>query len=85
MNGTRKEELRQLHGFKKRRLEQCGTFSSGFTHLKVNDGISIRTLRNFSSYGRRSAAAFGPDAKILQQVKRFERAALRELAALKAL
>jgi RNA-directed DNA polymerase len=42
-------------------------------------------LRNFSSYGRRSAAAFGAGEKISGQVKRFERAALRELAALKAL
>ncbi len=56
-----------------------------FSHIKVNDGVSLRTLRNFSSYGRRSAAAFGPNEKISGQVKRFERAALRELAALKNL
>jgi len=56
-----------------------------FSYIKVNDGTSIRALRNFSSYGRRSAAAFGPDEKISGQVKRFERAALRELAALKVL
>lgn len=56
-----------------------------FSHIKVNDGVSVRTLRNFSSYGRRSAAAFGADEKISGQVKRFEQAALRELAALKAL
>jgi len=56
-----------------------------FSHLKVNDGTSIRTLRNFSSYGRRSASVFGSDEKISWQVKRFERVALRELAALKAL
>lgn len=56
-----------------------------FSHLKVNDGSSIRALRNFSSYGRRSAASFGAGEKISNQVKRFERAALRELAALKAI
>ena len=56
-----------------------------FSYIKVNDGTSIRTLRNFSSYGRRSAAAFGSDEKILKQLKRFERAALREIAELKAL
>ena len=55
-----------------------------FTHIKVDDGTSIRTLRNFSSYGRRSAEAFGADEKISNQVKRFERAALLKLAALKA-
>lgn len=56
-----------------------------FTHLKVNDGTSIRAVRNFSSYGRRSAAAFGPGEKITSQLKRFEKAALREIAVLKAL
>jgi hypothetical protein len=56
-----------------------------FTHLKINDGTSVRALRNFSSYGRRSAASFGSGERILNQVKRFERAALRELAALKTL
>jgi RNA-directed DNA polymerase len=56
-----------------------------FSHLKIHDGISIRTLRNFSSYGRRSAAVFGSNEKISGQVKRFERAALRDIAALKSL
>ena len=56
-----------------------------FSHIKVNDGTSIRALRNFSSYGRRSAAAFGPGEKISRQVKRFERAALRAIAELNAL
>ncbi len=56
-----------------------------FSLIKINDGTSIRALRNFSSYGRRSAAVFGPDEKISQQVKRFERAARRELTALKML
>ena len=42
-----------------------------FTHLKVRDDEGIRVVRNFSSYGRRSAAAFGVDEKITQQIKRF--------------
>lgn len=54
-----------------------------FTHLKVRDNEEIRVVRNFSSYGRRSAAAFGGDEKITQQIKRFERAALREIQELK--
>lgn len=56
-----------------------------FTLLKVYDGTSTRTLRNFSSYGRRSASAFGPNEKISQQVKRFEKTALRELKAIKSI
>lgn len=56
-----------------------------FSHLKVKDDQGIRTIRNFSSYGRRSAAVFGIDEKITGQVKRFERAAQKELALLKAL
>ncbi len=56
-----------------------------FSHIKVDDGLALRTLRNFSSYGRRSAEAFGPNEKITRQVKRFERAALREIVKLKAL
>ena len=35
-------------------------------------------FRNFSSYGRRSAAAFGDDEKIKNQIRRFERAVERE-------
>jgi len=54
-----------------------------FSHVKIYDGTSTRTLRNFSSYGRRSAAAFGSDEKISRQVRRFERAAQHELALLK--
>lgn len=54
-----------------------------FTHLKVRDDEGIRIVRNFSSYGRRSASAFGGDEKITQQIKRFERAALREIRELK--
>jgi RNA-directed DNA polymerase len=56
-----------------------------FSLIKVNDGTSVRALRNFSSYGRRSAAAFGPGEKISHQVKRFEKAALRAIAELKGL
>ncbi len=56
-----------------------------FSHLKVRDAEGVRTIRNFSSYGRRSAAAFGGDEKITDQVKRFEKAALKELAMLKAI
>ncbi len=55
-----------------------------FSHITINDGTSIRTLRNFSSYGRRSAEAFGSGEKISRQVKRFEQAALRAIAELKA-
>jgi RNA-directed DNA polymerase len=56
-----------------------------FTHLKVRDEEGIRTVRNFSSYGRRSAAAFGGNEKISHQIRRFERAALREIEELKKL
>ena len=56
-----------------------------FTYLKVSDGDSVRTLRNFSSYGRRSAEAFGEGDKILRQVRKFERATMKELADLKRL
>lgn len=54
-----------------------------FAHLKVRDDEGVRIVRNFSSYGRRSASAFGGDEKITQQIKRFERAALREIQELK--
>nr|WP_279347192.1 reverse transcriptase domain-containing protein [Govania unica] len=56
-----------------------------FSNIKVNDGLSLRTLRNFSSYGRRSAEVFGQGEKITRQVKRFEQAALREISKLKTL
>ncbi|GLK73713.1 group II intron reverse transcriptase domain-containing protein [Ancylobacter dichloromethanicus] len=55
-----------------------------FAYLKVYDGDTLRTLRNFSSYGRRSADAFGQGEKINRQVKRFEQVALREIKKLKA-
>lgn len=54
-----------------------------FAYIKVHDGDTLRTLRNFSSYGRRSADAFGQGEKISRQVKRFEQAALQEIAKLK--
>ena len=54
-----------------------------FSHLKVCDEEGVRTVRNFSSYGRRSADAFGENEKITPQIKRFERAALREIEKLK--
>jgi RNA-directed DNA polymerase len=54
-----------------------------FAYIKVHNGDTLRTLRNFSSYGRRSADAFGLDEKITRQVKRFEKAAQREIGKLK--
>ena len=56
-----------------------------FSLLKVHDGLSVRIIRNFSSYSRRSAAAFGGDEKISMQAKRFEKTALRAIAKLKTL
>lgn len=56
-----------------------------FAYITVHDGKSSWALRNFSSYGRRSAEAFGSDEKISGQVRRFERAAQREIAKLKIL
>ncbi len=56
-----------------------------FSHIKIYEEGALRTLRNFSSYGRRSAEAFGTDEKITRQVRRFEQAAQREIAKLKAL
>ena len=55
-----------------------------FAHIKIYDGKKLQTLRNFPSYGRRSASAFGKYEKISGQVRRFEKAALREIAKLKA-
>lgn len=54
-----------------------------FAYIKIHNGETLRTLRNFSSYGRRSADAFGQGEKISRQVRRFEQAALREIAKLK--
>jgi hypothetical protein len=55
-----------------------------FSFITVNDGKTLRALRNFPSYGRRSAAAFGPDEKVSGQVRRFERAARVEITKIKA-
>lgn len=54
-----------------------------FSHLKVRDADGLRTIRNFSSYGRRSAEAFGPGEKITRQVKRFEREARKAIEELR--
>ena len=56
-----------------------------FAYLKVCDGTKTRTLRNFSSYARRSAEAFGEGEKITGQIKRFERVVMKEIEALKVL
>lgn len=56
-----------------------------FSYLTVCDDDGLRVVRNFSSYGRRSAAAFGEGEKIGRQVRRFERAASREISDLKKL
>jgi RNA-directed DNA polymerase len=52
---------------------------------KLRRRFTALQFRNFSSYGRRSAKAFGNNQKILGQVRRFERAVERELQALKKL
>jgi hypothetical protein len=62
----------------------CKRLYRRFSYINVHDGASSRALRNFSSYGRRSAAALGLGEKVSKQVNRFERAALREIAKLKA-
>ncbi|MCG5238125.1 reverse transcriptase/maturase family protein [Xanthobacter oligotrophicus] len=54
-----------------------------FSYLKLQNGKEVRVLRNFSSYARRSAKAFGDNEKISKQIKRFERAAIREISRLK--
>jgi len=56
-----------------------------FSYLTVYDGEGVRAVRNFSSYGRRSAAAFDQGERIRRQVKRFERAARREISDLQKL
>lgn len=42
-------------------------------------------FRNFSSYGRRCAAAFAGNKKIIKQIRRFEREAARQLTELEKL
>lgn len=56
-----------------------------FAFVTVHDGVSTRALRNFPSYARRSAAAFDEGGRIRRQVKRLERTARSEIAALKRL
>lgn len=46
-----------------------------FSYLAVNNMGGIYNIRNFCSYGRRSAEAFGGKQKISRQIKRFEKAA----------
>lgn len=45
--------------------------------------FSAIQVRNFSSYARRSAVAFGPDQKITSQIRKLERVFEREVRALK--
>lgn len=62
----------------------AGTADKAWTK-RLRRRFTARPVRNFSSYARRSAAAFGPDEKITGQLRRFERAVQRELAELKKL
>ena len=50
-----------------------------FTCVSTTKFGKSKMLRNFSSYGRKSASAFGADQKISRQLRRFERAALNEI------
>ena len=84
MSRTRKIAERNIASGKSTKVHTKRLYRR-FTHLKVRDEEGLRVVRNFSSYGRRSAAAFGRDEKISHQVKRFERAALREIEKLKKL
>lgn len=54
-----------------------------FLSLKVRGEDGLRIIRNFSSYGRRSANEFEKGEIILKQVKRLERIASQEIAKLK--
>ena len=56
-----------------------------FTYLNVFDGTTTRTIRNFSSYARRSADSFGKGEKITKQIKKFEKAANEEFKKIKSL
>lgn len=56
----------------------AGSATKMFTK-KLRKRFSPLNFRNFSSYARRSAIAFGPGEKITQQVRRFERAFEKEL------
>lgn len=79
---TKKIAERQMAAGKSKQVYTKRLFRR-FSHLKVRDADGLRTIRNFSSYGRRSAGAFGPDEKITQQVKRFEREARKAIEALR--
>lgn len=62
----------------------AGTADKAWTK-RLRRRFTAQPGRNFSSYARRSAAAFGQDEKITGQLRRFERAVERELADLKKL
>lgn len=62
----------------------AGRADKAFTK-RLRKRFTALKFRNFSSYARRSARAFGGGQTILRQVRRFERAVERELAALKAI
>lgn len=62
----------------------AGRADKAFTK-RLRKRFTALKFRNFSSYARRSARAFGGGKTILRQVLRFERAAEQELADLKAL
>ncbi|UYH52088.1 reverse transcriptase/maturase family protein [Candidatus Kirkpatrickella diaphorinae] len=54
-----------------------------FNYIKFYQGDTLCTLKNFASYGRRSAKAFEQGEQICRQVRRLERAARREIAKIK--
>lgn len=62
----------------------AGRADKAFTK-RLRKRFTALKFRNFSSYARRSARAFGGGKTILRQVRRFERAAEEEFAALKIL
>ena len=62
----------------------AGKADKAFTK-RLHRRFTALQFRNFSSYARRGAVAFGGGSKITKQVRKFERAAERELASLKAL
>lgn len=59
----------------------AGRASKAYTK-RLRRRFTALQFRNFSSYGRRSAAAFGSEEKIMRQVRRFEREAERQIRAL---
>lgn len=48
-----------------------------YSYIKILSENSTKTLRNFSSYGRRSADSFNNSKKIMRQLRRFEKNALQ--------